>query len=853
MAEREADIQTPEDEIAKAVESVEADTPAPEADSRTPVERVKAGWRGLWQVPVLMVAVAVLVGGVSFAIATRPAPTFDVVLDRSEELIDRGQYQDAIRVLNERVFSFMDTQPDLVPIESARRYHTLVARAIYEGQQELGLDVAENHESVVREYLKGEQAGAVLDPEDVHRLAMTYAARGEHDVALGRARTIPADERGLRADVERRVVTRWMGSAVPREEEAIGLLTGMLADPELKPEDRIWALARRAEVQMEQGFVDEAIAGLLRALPRIDPGEDRAGAALLHMKLAEAYLNVGATREVQTHAYRVLELAEERDPNRASAMLALGRVHEARGELVEARDIYADIDARFGGTPAYGGALLGLGQTLAGLGSIDSSLEMYDRLVNHLSSVPRPVGGPTVDEVTESLLERYLDLVTVHEFDAALRFASLASSLHAPGTEPPDVLRAMADGHRLTAESLAGGSMQTPSNADGPLSTAQLDAMDPSTRTETQRHLMRSGKDFRELAERYVLDDNERYADALWNAATQFDRAGDMRAALEAYHAYADGVPDDPRAAEARFRVGRVHQAMGEYGLAADEYLGLVDELRSGVGRSVGPFGVRSYVPLAQCYLLDTDPENDADARELLEAAISGSVGTSDAPHYREALVELGTLHHRTGEHERAIERFDEALSRYPDDPRADAVMFRLADARRQLADEVEGSLDDPMPDAERRARGGQVVELRRDAIEGFEGVRARLETRDPITLTELERLHLRNSLFYMGDCAFDMGAYDEAITHYDTARERYPDDPASLVAMVQIVNAYVERGDLRRAQTANERARRFYLSLPEDAWDDPNLPMERADWERWLESSAQLYETASGEELPER
>ncbi len=103
------------------------------------------------------------------------------------------------------------------------------------------------------------------------------------------------------------------------------------------------------------------------------------------------------------------------------------------------------------------------------------------------------------------------------------------------------------------------------------------------------------------------------------------------------------------------------------------------------------------------------------------------------------------------------------------------------------------------------------------------------------------ESIALRNAYFYLGDSAFDLGAYDDAIKYYDRARDRYVSDPASLVAMVQIVNAYIATGQIGRARTANERARRFYETIPDETWDDPTLPMDRSDWERWLNSSAVL------------
>ncbi|MFN9975706.1 MAG: hypothetical protein ACK58T_38015, partial [Phycisphaerae bacterium] len=59
--------------------------------------------------------------------------------------------------------------------------------------------------------------------------------------------------------------------------------------------------------------------------------------------------------------------------------------------------------------------------------------------------------------------------------------------------------------------------------------------------------------------------------------------------------------------------------------------------------------------------------------------------------------------------------------------------------------------------------------------------------------------------------------------------------------AMTQIVNANLERGDFKAAATANERARRFYKSLPNEVWDDRDLPMTRENWERWLDATDRL------------
>lgn len=269
-------------------------------------------------------------------------------------------------------------------------------------------------------------------------------------------------------------------------------------------------------------------------------------------------------------------------------------------------------------------------------------------------------------------------------------------------------------------------------------------------------------------------------------------------------------------------------------------YRGLIDEGSSPAG-VVGPYADLSYVPLAQCLLMDADPSNDAEAEGLLTRVVSGGVGATQTAQFRDALVVLGTLERRRGDFPSAIGHLEEAVARFPSDAGIDNLRYALADSYRQDAKGIAAKLNEGMPDNRKHAlREARLARLAR-AMTLFEQVRASLDGRDQRRMTDLERLELRNSYFYLGDCAFDLKDYETAIRHYDAARERYPKDPASLVAMIQIVNAYIELGDTQRAQTANYRAKAFYDSLPDSAWSDPNLPMSKEDWQRWLDSMQKL------------
>jgi hypothetical protein len=94
-----------------------------------------------------------------------------------------------------------------------------------------------------------------------------------------------------------------------------------------------------------------------------------------------------------------------------------------------------------------------------------------------------------------------------------------------------------------------------------------------------------------------------------------------------------------------------------------------------------------------------------------------------------------------------------------------------------------------------------------------------------------------------------EMRDYAGAIAAYDAARLRYADDPASMVAMAQIVSAYAAQGRLDLARVANERAKQQLARFPESAWQNPDLPMEKRHWEAWLEARTLLEQPKTSAE----
>lgn len=795
--------------------------------------------KSAWPVFVLAGGGFALIAGIAIGVSSRPKPDLGGPLDRADRLIGDGEFQGAIDVLNDEVLPLVGE--GWVPTEDRGRYHRAVATSVYLGQAALGIREQANDEAVRREYLAAEDAGAELTPDDVVRLCDVYVELGQEDRALSRVEKLPGTAAEQRRTIWRRIVEHELAKPRPEFDRAIQVLSLISSDADLSLTDRAWSLARQTEIRLGQGYPGEAVARLLQGIMRLEdapPGS----VAELYALLGAAYYQMGEYESAVKQLERAAPMLGKTEPLAARVEVYLAMCDQSLGNTAEARDRYSATVGWARGMDWELPALFGLAETEGLLGRIDESIDAYAAVVRGLlDGRTQPLVTP--GRVADSLLNQAEDRLTAEDPYSALRFVLRVEELFALEKVPPEVLQTLATAHQMLADRTIADEA-TP----GLDIVRQIQRLDPATRETVQRHYLAAGAYHARHAAAVMLVNNEAYVQSLWSAALAFDQGGDHERAIATLREYIDGVPDDAGVpgrrgtrAEARFRMGRAYQARGEYQLAADVFESLIAD--GELGEGVGQYARDSYVPLAQVYLGLGDSTREAEARRLLEEAVSGRLGDEGSIYFHDALLELGALHHRDGDYLEAIARLREALERYPDDIETPVVQYRLADSLRQEAASIEQSLArDAMPDA----RAVALVETReqhlRQALALFETVRETLDPEDPRYMPESRRIALRNSCLFLGDCAFDLGDYGAAIEHYEAARERYSDDPASLVAMVQIVNAYVAMGEPERARAANERAKRFYGQLPDDSWNDPFLPMSRTDWERWLDSTAELY-----------
>jgi len=208
-----------------------------------------------------------------------------------------------------------------------------------------------------------------------------------------------------------------------------------------------------------------------------------------------------------------------------------------------------------------------------------------------------------------------------------------------------------------------------------------------------------------------------------------------------------------------------------------------------------------------------------------------------DAVDYRDALIELGSLYYDDEDYVGAIERLDEAVRRYPDDSRIHEIRFRLADSYRRHAVSLGLGRGLPgMSPAERDRLEKERTGYLDTAQQLFTAI-VRDDEASAVPGAIVDEQILRYAYLYRADCAFELGRYAEAVEYYDEVAGRFTRHHSSMTALIQIVNCYSKLGDVNRARTSHRRALLRLKKLPDEAFEAPDVLLDRDAWERWLQN----------------
>ena len=785
----------------------------------------------LWQIPVILLSLALIVGGLYVASQRAPRDDFEGALDQVEEFI-------AARLLDAAEQRLRDgIEPNLLraTLLQQARFHSVVGDMIHAKVAGEPAQFIKNAAAICEKYAKSRELGATLSPAQLERWAEALVATNAIAAARERLREIEgiavADESELdrRNRVLRRIVEHGLHQPDLSYQELLGLLGEYRADQLLSVADEAWAIARQAELRLEAGFASEAIDRLIVDMRRLEARADAHG----EVPLGELYTLLGRGFFEQGELERAeyyLRLGQSEftgpAPVRGAGLVLLGRIAIATGNQDDAFEIFNEVVRDYVGTPAALPALLGRADVRAVLGDHAGAVEDYTEVCS-ITQEQLPRRDVTPQRVARSLTDRHDAALAAENLELALTYVSLAERLFDAAEMPAECLVRIASTSRQLADDLVAAAVgASPEDF-------MLDSMDPAVRREANTHYKRAGDYYVRHARAIAASptEDQEWADSLWLAADSYDHAGWHDFAESYFSEYISSRPhDDPRRSEATFRLAQAHHAGGNWDAALTYYMRVLQE------HPRSPFASQSHVTVADCLVA---LGRQTEAEQHLEEVLAGKwFLTPDARDYREAHMMLGRLLYDRGAFIRAIEHLDQVVKRYPDEPRIQEYAFRLADAHRAHAAELEAQARlAPARSDQQRLRELRAESLR-IALDLFAGVRDAYEGRDARRLDELQQSFLRHAYLYRADCAYNLGLYEQAIDLYDMAARKYSDHRVSMTALIQIVNCYHQMGDAERARAAHNRALVRLRQLPDASFDDPAALLDRQAWEQWLRNS---------------
>jgi len=805
-----------------------------------------APWSAVWQLPALLLGMGLLALGVWAAMPSHDPPDVDGVLDDAALYLEADNPDEAQAKLE-----LVQAEPDLAtPTQLGRMY------ALYGDLNYLQLNktnvpyvepqvVRQTRQDIVGYYRKAEDKGTGyrLKPRRLERLAKTLVDLERDEEALSTVDRLAAGDAAQRYGIIRRMIERRLNRPGGATYEQVAPLLDrfrqeLRAEQDTAAANRqiVWATSVHAELWLD---ADPAKAAefLNRHIMRLK-------ALGLDDELAPLYVMLARAQQAQEQydqAMQTFEFAERMlppsDPLQARVMLGKAQNRLAHGPASDetaaealhlALHLFKSTVEQFPATPAFIDALIGQADAEARLGQHGPAHDHFKLAVQSLLE-RTPYYDPRRQKLTDVVISHAQQAAEHHAFERALDLLTLLRPLYGEDL-PPDLMLRFARTHEMIAQQ----------NHDA--ATAADQELTPEARKmhnqEAAIHFGKSAEYYWDYARAMAGSDDKAHGDALWQAARNFDRAQLWEKAIRVYDQFVEQRGKDHRLLQAMHLLGKARMANEDYASA----INLFKELQR--DHPQGRWTYESLVPLARAYAAT---DQLAAARSvLIQTTTDHPAITPDSDIYKDALIELGRIYYESGREDpanylKAIETLTEAVERYGRDPEGATLRYLLADANRKSVATLDEKLRQQRSQRELIALQAERLRRLEEAQIYYNQVITELEDRPEASLSPLERTYYRNAYFFQADCAFDRGQFEQAIALYDEAAKRWERDPSSLVAHVQIVNAYCELGKYDAAKRANEKALWALERMPDEVFEDPTLPMTRRHWEDWLRWASEL------------
>ncbi len=311
-----------------------------------------------------------------------------------------------------------------------------------------------------------------------------------------------------------------------------------------------------------------------------------------------------------------------------------------------------------------------------------------------------------------------------------------------------------------------------------------------------------------------------------------YDRAGEAEVAISTLKKYVDEHIGKSEWTDALFYLAQAHQSIGQF----EEAIIYYSTVRNRHPNM--PAAINSIIPMARCYLSLETPDKEK-AEKLLQAVLSDPAMTPRAPKFHEAMIVLGELYYDSERYEEAIPLLSEAIARNLDDQNMGKWLFLVGDSYRksglmmdsklsELAEDKTGSIAYEKLKGFRRENMAMAERYFHQAITFF-------DNKHKATLSRIEKINLRYSCLYRGDCLYELENYAKAVDVFENTALRYEMTPTALEAFVQIINCNLQLGNENKASSANKRAVYQLSKMSDESLAENVFGRTRQEWQEWF------------------
>jgi tetratricopeptide (TPR) repeat protein len=603
--------------------------------------------------------------------------------------------------------------------------------------------------------------------------------------------------------------------------ETLGLSTADLDRAYLQRAQILIALARHSEAEQSLSHVSDRTTGnhgsmVLRSQTYIADGKYQEALQLLEPVAKDAGLQQTYPRQA---AYLMGVCAQKLgDPDAAIRYFErTAQVYERSHEALA--------------------SCLWAGDLLREQGRDEEALEQYGQA---LRMVRRPESFRNrwldIEAFRQAILTAWNDWITKQRFAEAIALSELMSPLFPRDQAYEFAARA----NQRWAEHLQAESEKLPNSQ-------QL-----KWKEDLERRWIQSGQAYARLAQaRKAAPD---YPDAIWLSAEHFFKGHDFQKAVEEYTRFIE-TGKAKSLALAQVQRGRSLLNLGDTDAALEQFQQVVAQFPT----DHASFEARYLVGVCHLQRRELDL-----AEKVWRSVLSWPDLSPKALEWQQSLFALGRLlyetgdaqlreaellenQERTGEAEiarsaafgrwsEAIASLDQYLQRYPDAASRYEARYMLAMAWQKSAVALERRFQVAETDNARIDLRSKIVARQEHALENFGQLQTDLRLLfEEDRLDELGQTMLRNCYFDLARTCFELGKYEEAISAYSSAANRYPLRSETLTAYVQMSNCYTRLGKAAESRSMLEQARIILKQIPDSAFQSPTTTMNRADWEHWL------------------